>query len=256
MVGISIYLVGQIEGEALEQAKSWTVGRILGGAAFGLLLNSVVSLGGMWFVVDTALRGLESSITNGFATTDSRITDAVGRLDSLDGKIFAVQGAISAGFRDTRADIQKASRFDPLAIPPEAFRIASKIENKARLDASLNPNPAVVFLPSPEAWGKFVVVNGSANISTALEDSEVVSEIVRRLTLPGLDIEQLHAEAKKGDGRYTFTTAGGKQLTITYGDTTVLSDESGISAVVEGLASPAGSMSFVNINSTFDIGRF
>lgn len=242
---------------------SFTVGRLVGGVAAGVIFNTVINLAGVWFVVDVALRGVESSIANGLSTTGSRITDMseriteVGnRVSEVDGKVFALQGAISQGFRDTRTDIQKASRFDPVAIPPEAFRIATKIENKVRLDAILNKERAIVFVPSPEAWGKFVVSNGTDGISSALEDANVVTEIVRQLTLPGLKFDELHKKAMEQNGTYNFTTAGGKQFTITYGDLTVLADENGTQAIIEGLSEEAGQVSVVNVSSTFDIGRF
>lgn len=242
----------------------FSTGRMIGTAVATVMLTAVAHLGGVWLIVGLTMGGLTTAVeTTNTRIGDlgdivnTRITDVAGSVTEVDRKIFALQGIIANGFRDTRNDIQKASRFDPLQIPPEAIRLARKIEERARVDAMMNPEPRVVFLPSDEAWGKYIVSDGSSLASAALDEAEKVRKIVDNYTVQGMSLEELVKRAKAKPSGYGFKSQGGVDFVLISGDNSLtLRSASGKVATVEGMGQEETNLSILRLDSTFDIRRF
>ena len=88
----------------------------LGKFITGALISAMVAIGGVWFVVDMALRGVEGNI----ATTNIRIndlrTDITSRLDRIEQQMLEQ-------FRSTRDEINRRAELpsDPKAVQLAAY---------------------------------------------------------------------------------------------------------------------------------------
>lgn len=96
----------------IESAASFVLVRL----GWGALVSSVAVLGGVYFIVDNALRGLENSvdgvrsqIEQQSASLNTRIEDLSRSLnEKIDLKFELINQKLDSEFTETRKDIKKA----------------------------------------------------------------------------------------------------------------------------------------------------
>ncbi len=86
----------------------------------GCLVTAALSVGGVWFVVDLSLRGVESAIQ----VTNERVTEINRRIERLEDKLDGVEKHILQGFKDMKqASITPKENFFPLASQVHVIRL-------------------------------------------------------------------------------------------------------------------------------------
>jgi hypothetical protein len=96
-----------VTGTEVKQLASFVLIRL----GWGAIASAVMVLGGVYFIVDNSLRGIESSI----ATMNERISDLDRSLgDRFDLSIQNLELRLKQEFEATRGEIKKASLTEPL----------------------------------------------------------------------------------------------------------------------------------------------
>lgn len=103
---------------------SSTLAGITGRFVTGCLITALLSVGGVWLVVDLSLRGLETAL----GVTNQRIADVNDRIKRVEDTLGVVERDIRQGFKEMKqASLTPIENIYPLAANPNAarFRTAS-----------------------------------------------------------------------------------------------------------------------------------
>ncbi|MDF1609860.1 hypothetical protein PZ897_16865 [Hoeflea sp. YIM 152468] len=127
------------------------IGMHFGKFLTGSLISALLAIGGVWFVVDLSLRGLESSIQVTNQRISSLEANLLNRIElseiNLKDRLDSIKSNIDQQFNVTRGDIKKASILEPV------IRDSTGKEMTVALRANFRDlNEIVESSPSLNSW--------------------------------------------------------------------------------------------------------
>lgn len=193
---------------------------------WGAITSAVLVLGGVYFIVDNSLRGIESSI----ATMNERISDLDRSLgDRFDLSIRNLELRLTQEFEATRGEIKKASLIEPLfldaqgnamsvALRSDALPLEAIVENDPRLASWTAEFDLTVPAASPESFfftiGPSPAWDWKADIASGAVSEQ---DIKRHVSAGFVAAEPMVAsgcvvQTRKLDGSVQLVPATGKSI--------------------------------------------